>query len=205
VSLRAALCLGLIAGSVAAAPAAGQAPVSLAGLLLPFLADSGAPTRGLAWTRGDSLPLSWQHTTPAPVTEAWLSNQGYTLTRNATAKVLLDGDSAIDASLRLLGTPNGIQRVIVSIAYNGNFNPLHLRERVPAALAAEGFALTLLKCDPKLEGETYGNLVYVAKAPGKTASALWATWNCAGDGACGHDLQLVYRRAELNQVECAGG
>jgi len=205
VFLRPATWLGLIAAPFAVLPCAAQGPVPLATVLSAFLADSGVPTRGLSWSHGDALPVTWESKAPIAVTEAWIKNQGMTLMRKAAAKVTLASDSAIAMTIQVLGTDAGIQRVSTSFAYQGNFETFHPKTDVTGALTARGWTATLFKCDPAKEGVTYGNLVYVIRAPGKTASALHLTWNCTGEGDCGFDMTIIYRRTELTQIECATG
>jgi len=123
--------------------------------------------------------------------------------RQGSLPVLVTSGSTDTMTLRLYGTAAGIQRVSLSLAYNGDTAPVNPRTRVASALASAGFHLTPLKCNEKTEGATSGNLVYVMKAPGKTASALRENWNCGADGDCGLELTMLYRKAELTQVECA--
>lgn len=65
------------------------------------------------------------------------------------------------------------------------------------------FSLTPLKCSMDTEPPSFGSVAWVVKAPGKTASKLGMSWNCAHDG-CGVALELLYRRAQLARIECAG-
>jgi len=60
-----------------------------------------------------------------------------------------------------------------------------------------------LKCSRETEGYSFGNLLYAAKAPGKTASGLQEGWNCAHDG-CTVAMTIYYRKADVEQFDCAG-
>lgn len=198
------LLVGLVAGVTAPPSPTSRTPVPLGQVLSAFLADSGLATRGLDWAHGNALPITWESTAPVAVTETWLTSQGYTRKRTATVMVTIGADSAREMTLTPLGTAAGIQHLSLSFGYQGNFDAFNPKSAVTAALAAEGMTLTLLKCDPAAEGTMFGNLVYVLKAPGKTASALHLSWNCTGTGDCGMEMALIYRRAELTKIECAG-
>lgn len=205
--IRPILLLGLFAGATKASPPRVPTPVTvtIGQVLSAFLADSGVVTRGLDWTHGDALAITWESRAPVAVTEAWLTSQGYTQKRSASAKVTMGSDSAREMTLTSFGTAAGIQHVLLSFGYNGNFDAFDPKTAVAATLKAEGMTLTLLKCNPATEGTMFGNLVYVLKAPGKTASALHLLWNCTGTGECGMEMALVYRRADLTTIDCAGG
>ena len=61
-----------------------------------------------------------------------------------------------------------------------------------------------LKCSRATEGASYGNLVDAAKVPGKTASGLWWSWQTVQqESQLG--LTLLYRRADMAEVECYTG
>lgn len=198
---------GWIAAAALLLPSVGSLPASpaeLPSVIATFLADSGARTRGLPWSSGDQLPVHWATVRPAPNPDRFLQRQGLALVRRGSIPVLIGGKTADTMTLSLYGTAAGIQRVNLALAYNGDTSPVNPRVRVATALERAGFRLTPLKCSDKTEGATFGNLVFVMKAPGKTASALWESWNCAADGDCGLELTILYRKAELAQVECAG-
>jgi len=179
------------------------APAVLSAILTAFLADSGARIRGLAWSAGNDTPIRWASAAPVPNPDSWMRKPGLTLARIGTAKAMVGGKER-GLNVRVYGNATGIQRVSVSFPYDGNFEGGDIRDTVAIQLKGGGLTLTPLKCDRKTEGYTYGNLVYVAKAPGKLASALWWTWNCAADGSCGFDQTIIYRKAELAEVECVG-
>jgi hypothetical protein len=168
-------------------------------MLTAFLADSGVRTRGLAWTTGAKLPVKWA--TPKPVaSEQWQRNEGFSLVRTGKVRSDLGNGSTSELELQLLGTDLGLQRVTVIL----NYPPEDEKPDPLGSLQADGITLTPLKCDPKTEGATYGNLVFVAKAPGKTASGLHENWNCGHD-QCQWVLSILYRKADVTKVECSGG
>jgi hypothetical protein len=78
------------------------------------------------------------------------------------------------------------------------------REIVETALRNDGLVLQPIKCQRATEGASYGNLVDAAKMPGKTASGLWWFWQTAQQ-ELQITLSLLYRRADMAQVECYGG
>ena len=179
-------------------PAQTQASVSLSTLLTAFLADSGVRTRGLPWTTGKELPVVWQ--SEAPVKIPYPTQDGTTVARSGTALVGFEDGSTTDATIEVAGSEVGIQRVAVWFDAPELPRNLIVAEE---ALTARGIALTPLKCRRDTEGATYGNLVYVIKAPGKTASALHESWNCAHDG-CRATVALVYRKRDLTGITCFG-
>jgi len=74
---------------------------------------------------------------------------------------------------------------------------------VEAALESDGLQLQPLQCKRETEGASYGNLVDAIKAPSKTASGL--AWHCeAPSPQLLVTLTILYRRADMAQVECAG-
>lgn len=76
-------------------------------------------------------------------------------------------------------------------------------EAAEKALITDGLKLSALKCGREKEGASYGNVVYVVKAAGKTASALWVSWDC-GQSGCGGGFAILYHRADVTPIECAG-
>ena len=54
------------------------------------------------------------------------------------------------------------------------------------------------------EGASYGNLVDAVKAPGKKASGLWWSWD-APQQQLRVMLTILYRRADMGEVECYQG
>jgi hypothetical protein len=61
-----------------------------------------------------------------------------------------------------------------------------------------------LKCRRETEGASYGNLIDAVKLPGKTASGLWWFWQSMQQ-EMQISLSLLYRRADMAQVECYTG
>lgn len=181
-----------------AGPVRAQQAVPLPTVLATFLADSGVPTRGLAWDRGASLPVRWD--TPAPVAaQNYLMMQGLTQVRSGMLQVAIGDTIVREAMLTIAGTPQGIQRVDVSIASLDSW----LTGPIEAALEG-GLTLRPLKCARETEGASFGNVAWVVRAPRKTASAAVMIWNCGHDG-CGIQVGIRYRRADLNEIECTGG
>ena len=75
-------------------------------------------------------------------------------------------------------------------------------ERAERSLVADGIQLSPLKCNQKTEGTMFGNVVYVAKAPGKTATGLWESWNCSARECLG-GFTTLYRKNEVAKIDCA--
>lgn len=167
-------------------------------LVTSFLADSGVATRGLPWTTGDGLPVQWETAEPAAASD-YLRNEGITLTRVGQARVAVDS-LLRDATVSVHGNVNGIQKVEILFQVLDSW----LTAPIETALPADGVALTPLQCSRETEPATFGNVVWVAKAPGKTASGLWMGWNCGHDG-CGIALTILYRKADVAAIECVGG
>jgi hypothetical protein len=173
--------------------------VRLGAVLSHFLADSGVRTRGLPWNSGAALPVTWE-TPTAVASEEWLRRDGITLMRSGTLKLTVGRHPPVDATLSLMGTEVGLQRVSVSVRLT-NFDDLR-KEELRGSLTEDGYLLQPLKCDAATEGYGYGNLVFVGKAPGKTASGLHESWNCPHDG-CDWTITILYRRADVVPIECA--
>jgi hypothetical protein len=178
-------------------PMHAQQTVKLSTVIAAFLADSGVRTRGLDWTSGSALPVKWQSARPVPAAD-WLKQQGYTLSRTGTANITVGDMPAMEMEVGLWGNAAGLQKSYVSFTLNEMTMDL-----VEQALVKDGFTLQPLKCERAKEGASYGNAVYVAKAPGKTASGFHESWNCAHDGCTGM-LTLLYRKADVAAVECNG-
>jgi hypothetical protein len=195
--------LALSAAQVPVTAGAQDSSATLGGVISAFLADSGARTRGLPWTTGNGSAIIWESAAPVRNPDTWMNNPALTLARIGSARVAIGGKPR-DLNVRVHGNQAGIQRVSVSFFYDGNFEEGDMRDAVGAALEQGGVALKPLKCERANEGSGFGNLAYVISSAGKLASALWWNWNCAGDGNCGFDQIILYRRAELAQVECAG-
>lgn len=195
-AIASALAVGLAAPR--ALPAQSHAPVSLGALLTTFLADSGVRTQGLPWTTGNELAIEWQ--SPTPVKIPYTTQDGSTVSRTGTTRVSMNDGSIVDATVEVAGNEVGIQRVTVGFDAPELPKNLVLAEQT---LTAAGIALTPLKCSRDTEGISYGNLVYILKAPGKTASALHESWNCGQDG-CGAALTIIYRKKDLASISCFG-
>jgi hypothetical protein len=155
-------------------------------------------TRGLPWTTGTELPVAWESANPVKI--AYPTQDGTTVARSGTAQVGFEDGSTTDANIEVAGNDGGIQRVAVWFDAPELPKNLIVAEE---ALTARGIDLTPLKCSRDTEGATFGNLVYVIKAPGKTASALHESWNCAHDG-CRATVALVYRKRDLTGITCFG-
>ena len=105
-----------------------------------------------------------------------------------------------------IGPANGLASVTFSFdsllvdTGGGNGFFVH-REMVETALKNDGMILQPIKCSRDTEGASYGNLVDAAKMPGKTASGLWWFWQSVQQ-EMQISLSLMYRRADMAQVEC---
>lgn len=182
-------------------------PVKLATVIAAFLADSGVQTRGLAWSTGNALPIRWASAGPVTNTDPYARQRGVTHMR---AGVFLGtaGDSVrLPMDIVVTGTATGIAGVniiprtlLVETGGGGGF--FLTREMLEAAIRNDGLQLTPRKCDRTKEGASYGNLVDAVKAPGKMASGLWWMWQSAQQ-ELQVSLSLLYRSAEMAQVECA--
>jgi hypothetical protein len=183
-------------------------PVTLAAVLTAFLADSGVQTRGLPWSTGSALPIRWASAGPVTNTDPSARQRGITHMR---AGVFLGtaGDSVrLPMDIVVTGTGTGIAGVsivprtlLVETGGGGGF--FLTREMLEQALRNDGLQLTPRKCDRATEGASYGNLVDAVKAPGKMASGLWWMWQSVQQ-ELQVSLSLLYRSAEMAQVECAG-
>lgn len=188
---------GVFALAVPLSSARSQEPVAIGAILTAFLADSGVATHGLPWTTGGELPIAWD--TDQPVAAAsYLQEQGITLTRSGRATVAVD-TLVREVTVSVNGNETGIQDVAVGFDELDSW----LTAPLEAALPADGVVLSPLKCSRETEPPSYGNVVWIAKVPGKTASGLWMSWNCAHDG-CGIALTILYRKADVEPIECIG-
>lgn len=205
--LAAGLALLTSAAPVLAAQQPGSVPLSA--VLGTFLADSGVPTRALPWSTGSELPIRWASPGPVATNEQWLANLGLTHTREGEF-VGQAGDSvALPMRIQLRGTVAGLAGVSIHIGKllieKPDGSGYHVtREMIETSLTNDGAQLRPLKCSRDTEGASYGNLVDAFRMPGKTASGLWWMWQ-APMQEMQISLQLIYRRADMAQVECAAG
>ena len=154
-------------------------------VLAAFLADSGVATRGLPWTTGNSLPVTWNSTGPVPTQMTFYP--GITSERTGTARMTTSDTGTVEVQLYVLGNSAGVQRFWV------NWDMIALRgETADSLLAAAGFTLTPTKCSRETEGYSFGNLQFIIKAPGKKAAGLQEGWNCAQE-TCLLAYSLFYR------------
>lgn len=183
-------------------------PVRLSTVLGAFLVDSGVRTRALPWSTGSELPIRWESAGPVATNEQWLRNQGLTHTRAGKFTALIGDTVALPVWINLRGTQAGlagvsllIDSMLVEQGGGGGF--FLTREMVEQAIVNEGAQLQPLKCSRDTEGASYGNLVDAFRMPGKTASGLWWMWQSPMQEPQ-LSLSIIYRRAEMEQVECAG-
>jgi hypothetical protein len=143
--------------------------------------------------------VRWQNPRPIANTDQSLVRQGLGQVRSGTIRASVGRVTSVEMMITLYGNDNGLQRVALSLDLVAAGLSTEMVER---ALAADQVTLRPLKCDRTKEGASYGNVAYVMSAAGKSPSALWLNWNARHDGT---DLMLtiLYRRADLSQVECA--
>ncbi len=177
-------------------PKAKPVTTTLPAVLTAFLADSGVPTRGLPWTTGSTLPIKWA--TPKPIAPSYTVGPNITLQHEGTATAQVSDTSTVTLYIFVFGNDVGIQRVVASWD-----RAILTGEQAEAQLAAAGWTLKPLKCARATEGYSYGNLLYAAKAPGKTSSGLHEGWNCAQED-CTIAMTIYYRKADVEQFDCAG-
>jgi len=206
VALIATLTSGAPAG-VASAQETGE-PIKLSAVLTAFLVDSGVRTRGLAWTTGSELPIKWESPGPVQNPDQWAAKQGRIVARNGSFTGTIGDSVALAMTINVSGIPTGLAQVAITIpsmqvtmADGSGF--FATREMVETALKNDGLQLQPLKCRRETEGASYGNLVDAMKAPGKTASGLAWHWE-APQQELYVTLTILYRRADMAQVECAG-
>ena len=201
--------LTISASIVMSSVAGAQQPVRLSALISAFLVDSGVQTRGLPWTTGATLPIRWKTPGPVPTADRSNTRADRAMTRGGTVRVVVDDSVALPVEVELYGAAGGLSAV------SFNFTSLEVkkkdgsgffttREMIEAGLRHDGVALTPLKCKREVEGASYGNLVDAVKTPGKTASGLWWSWQSAQQELSVY-LTLLYRRADMAQVECYSG
>lgn len=182
--------------------------VPLSKVITAFLVDSGVRTQGLAWTTGQSLPIRWNSTRPVTVRGPGYQQLGITLKRDGTFLGTLGDSVALYMSISLFGSVTGLSSMVVGLdsmmVTQGDGGFFVHREMIEVALKNDGLTFQPLKCSRATEGASYGNLVDAVKAPGKTASGLWWSWDSPQQQT--HIvLTLLYRRQDMNQVECYTG
>lgn len=190
-----------------AAQAGAPAPVPLSRVLTTFLVDSGVRVRALPWTVADALPITWATSGPVAATGPWYARQGITLLREGTLRATAGDSVTLPVAITLTGTATGLSGMALTPTTLQVTNPdgsgfWMTREMLEAALRTDGLAFQPLKCSRTTEGASYGNLVDAVKAPGKTASGLWWSWD-APMQELRVTMTLLYRRADMAQVECA--
>lgn len=212
-SLTAPQLLGLLGMLTLAASGAGaQRPaqkVRLSSVIAAFLVDSGVRTRGLPWTTGSELPIRWATSAPVANSDPTARKQGVTHGRDGVFTGTVGDSVALGMTIRLNGGVSGLSGVTVELASLAVTNRdgsgfFVTREMIEQALRNEGITFQPLKCQRATEGASYGNLVDAVKAPGKTASGLWWFWQSAQQ-ELSVSLTLLYRRTDMNQVECYTG
>lgn len=202
------LLLPLLVGAIA--PVAAQrvtTKVRLADVIGAFLADSGVQTRGLPWSTGDGLAIRWATRGAVANADQAARQRGITHMRQGTFLGTAGDSVALRMGIVVTGTATGIAGVSIFIdsllVETGGGNGYFVtREMLDQAIRNDGLTLTPLKCSRDTEGASYGNLVDAVKAPGKMAAGLWWFWQSMQQEL--HvSIGLIYRRVEMEQVECA--
>lgn len=189
-------------------PAATKVKVST--VLTAFLVDSGIRTTALPWSTGSALPIRWATPGPVAVSDARLIKAGITQAREGRFLGTLGDSVALWMQVTLRGSAAGLTGMSIALDSmevtgprgKGGFSLT--REMIEQALVHEGLTFQPLKCKRETEGASYGNLVDAVKAPGKTASGLWWEWHLESQRLM-VSMSLLYRRAEMAQVECYTG
>ncbi len=183
--------------------------IALSSVITAFLVDSGVRTRGLPWTTGSNLPIRW--TSPGPVTnpDTHARNKGVTHARTGTFIGTIDDSVTLEMSITLTGTAQALAGMSVTpaslhVTKADGSGFITTREMIEAGLKAAGLTFQPIKCKRETEGASYGNLVDAVKAPGKTASGLWWFWQSPQQEPT-VTLTLLYRRADMAQIECYSG
>lgn len=188
--------LFLVLAVVLPAPLTGQGGVTLAAILSPFLPDSADRAPRVDWTTGGALPIRWA--TAAPVTAPFLRGEGMSHRREGT--VALQGDGrALEGRVVAQGVPQLVMQMAVTWDMEGF--PI---DSALAGLDRAGFARRPLKCDRATEGHSYGNAVFTLRVPGKRPQGLHLSWNCGAAVGCSATLTILYRRADVERIACAG-
>jgi hypothetical protein len=183
-------------------------PVAVGTVITTFLVDSGVRTRGLPWTVAGTLPIRWASPRPIPATGEWYARQGITLLHEGAFRGTLGDSVTLPMTITLTGNATGLSGMSISpnslqVTHPDGSGYWVTREMIEAALQHDGLEFKPLKCSRETEGASYGNLVDAVKAPGKTASGLWWSWD-APMQELRVTLTLLYRRADMAQVECVG-
>jgi hypothetical protein len=182
--------------------------VKLSAVLTTFLADSGVRTRGLAWTTGNALPIRWKSPGPVANPDQSARGRGLTLARIGEVTASVGDTVRIPVTLTLVGSQLGLAHTILWMenlevtTRGGGF--FLTREMVEQSLRNDGLQLQPVKCSREKEGASYGNLIDAVKAPGKTSSGLWWAWD-SPQQRMQLSMTVLYRRADMAQVECYSG
>jgi hypothetical protein len=185
------LCCVLLPGSAAA-----QAGVTLAAAVSPFLPDSADRAPRVDWTTGAALPIRWA--SPGPVDAPYLRAEGMSHRREGTIR-LAGSDGPIDGLIVTQGVPT----LVMQVAFTWDMEAMVVDSAL-AGLERAGVGLRPLKCDRAKEGYSYGNAVYTMRIAGKRPQGLHMSWNCGAAVGCSATLTILYRRADVERVECAG-
>ena len=199
------LALVLVAKPVVGQTKAGNR-VKLSAVIAAFLADSGVQTRGLPWTTGNALAIKWQSAAPVPNPDQNARAKGVTLARSGNFIGTVGDSVALQMNITVVGTTLGLASVGIfipsmEVKQSGGRGFFLHRAMVETALKNEGLSLQPIKCSRDKEGASYGNLIDAVKAPGKTASGLWWMWDSPEQQPT-LSLMIMYRRADMAQVEC---
>lgn len=185
------LCCMLTPGAVAA-----QVSVTLAAVLSPFLPDSADRAPRVDWTTGGALPIRWA--SPGAVDAPYLRAEGMSHRREGTIR-LAGATSPIDGLIVTQGVPT----LVMQVAVTWDLEAMAIDSAL-ASLERAGVRLRPLKCDRAKEGYSYGNAVYTMRIAGKRPQGLHLSWNCGAAVGCSATLTILYRRADVERVECAG-
>jgi hypothetical protein len=202
--------LSLTAAALPAQQRTAPAKVKVSAVLTAFLVDSGIRTTALPWTTGSALPIRWATPAPVPVTDARLIKAGTTQAREGRFLGTLGDSVALWMQITLRGSAAGLTGMSIALdsmevtGPRGKGGFFLTREMIEQALKHDGLTFQPLKCKRETEGASYGNLVDAVKAPGKTASGLWWEWHSESQNLK-VSLSMLYRKAEMAQVECYAG
>ncbi len=200
----------LLAAPLPAQQRGGASQVPLSSILTAFLVDSGVRTTGLPWTTGSALAIRWATPAPTAVKDAASIQRGVTQQRAGRFLGTLGDSVALWMQITLHGGPAGLTGMRITLdsmevtGPRGKGGFFLTREMIEQSLTHHGLTFQPLKCKRETEGASYGNLVDAVKAPGKTASGLWWEWHSESQQLM-VSLSLLYRRADMAQVECYAG